>query len=191
MYLDDRVYMNQSKPLYTMRHSGTALICGSAETLWDDLDRARKIRPDTWVVGINRTVGLMSCDMGVAIDRQKTNEWWTDPQCPHFTGHSVRPELGKTPEDYPSVTHWWKHLSASGSSSWFAARIARIIGFDEIILCGVPLSPMGYADDKTAPKWDRERAVAAFHRAVTKDRAMHEFTFSMSGWTKELLGAPF
>ena len=69
----------------------------------------------------------------------------------------------------------------SGSSSLLGALAAITLGYDRIVLCGCPLAgnaPEGNPYEAFRPGWSAE------FRAV-RDRVR-----SMSGWTRELLGAP-
>lgn len=75
------------------------------------------------------------------------------------------------------------------------------MGFDEVILCGVPLDPGGYAPEIAAfkkpagdrgqsftdlPVLERWRGVIAEFAATGKTAGIR----SMSGWTRDALGAP-
>ena len=76
--------------------------------------------------------------------------------------------------------------------------MARLMGFEERILCGVPLVNGNYADKGFARAWHegREREdgngliLDGYRRYVAKDTGWHDGCFSMSGYTREVLGEP-
>jgi hypothetical protein len=64
----------------------------------------------------------------------------------------------------------------SGSSALLGALAALKIGYRRIILCGCPLDEKKYQPFQIG--W------------IAKEKVVKGKVFSMSGWTKELLGAP-
>jgi hypothetical protein len=74
-----------------------------------------------------------------------------------------------------------------GSSGLFAFRCLRSIGFDSIIFAGVPLtSEEAHYND--AREW---RQASAYHKGWLKHvDEIAPYARSMSGWTRELIGAP-
>jgi hypothetical protein len=101
------------------------------------------------------------------------------------------------------LDYLWPDLGwVYGSSGFCAALWARHgMGYDEVILCGVPLDPGGYAPAVTAfkkPQGERGTSFAD-HETINRWRGViAEFTAqgktagirSMSGWTRDALGAP-
>ena len=46
---------------------------------------------------------------------------------------------------FPEVTHWWPlEMGICSTSASKGAKIAKLMGFDEVILCGSPLDDSGY-----------------------------------------------
>jgi hypothetical protein len=101
------------------------------------------------------------------------------------------------------IDYVWPELAwVSGSSGFSAALWARHgMGFDEVILCGIPLDSGGYTaeigdwkllqgDKKTsfvnATVLDSYRSTVA----VCRNAGKTEGIVSMSGWTRQELGAP-
>lgn len=76
--------------------------------------------------------------------------------------------------------------TGSGSSGLFAVKIALGLGFDRIVLAGVPMGEKQGRFFDPAP-WRGEHFKAAWHRV--RERIAPNVR-SVSGWTRELLGAP-
>jgi hypothetical protein len=73
-----------------------------------------------------------------------------------------------------------------GSSGLLATKVAIEIGATRIVLCGVPISgDLGHFV-RNAP-W---QAAKGFQRGWLRNKAALGNVRSMSGWTRELLGAP-
>jgi len=76
---------------------------------------------------------------------------------------------------------------ASGSSGLFAAKVTLLdLGFDDVVLCGVPMMPEPHIDDR-APWPDAVRFRRPWEALSGDIKARMR---SMSGWTRELLGGP-
>lgn len=78
-----------------------------------------------------------------------------------------------------------------GSSGLFVTEVALKVGGPDprVILCGIPLLPQyAHYDDPKQKRWNE----ASLYRPVwTRHRKeLLPFVRSMTGWTKELLGAP-
>ena len=74
-----------------------------------------------------------------------------------------------------------------GSSGLLAVKIARELGFNRIILCGVPMTVQG-GHFRRHQRW-----VSAFGFRPAWERHAAElrpYVRSMSGWTREIFGAP-
>jgi predicted SAM-dependent methyltransferase len=85
----------------------------------------------------------------------------------------------------PNVTH---HVEDwAGSSGLFSVKIARKLGFERIILCGVPMEPSAKHVVRAQP-WP---AAVTFRRGWEKYKGeIAPFVRSMSGWTAEMFGRP-
>lgn len=108
-----------------------------------------------------------------------------------------------TPGTEKDLDFVWPSLRwVYGSSGFGAALWARHgMGFDEVILCGVPMVPGGYAAEVGAFKRPNGDAGKSFADLPVLERwrgVITEFITqgkcggitSMSGWTREVLGAP-
>ena len=80
----------------------------------------------------------------------------------------------------------------SGSSGLFAVQVAQHLGCERIVLCGVPMDGGPHFRGPPA-EWEAWRRDFAGYREAWRDWSEHgelENVRSMSGWTRELCGAP-
>jgi hypothetical protein len=83
---------------------------------------------------------------------------------------------------YPGVDRVSPHINPSGSSSLLGVRYGLSASYNRIVLCGCPLlGKNGHGRDYNKQYADGWRAALPTIRDEVR---------SMSGWTKELLGAP-
>lgn len=161
---------------------GRAVVLGGGHTLWEDLAQVDDI-DERIVIAIN--------DAGVAYKRRI--DYWV----------SLHPEklerwMGqrKGNQDYQTVCHvqrkgcrvdnrvreLWR-----GSSGLFAVQFAvNDLDCTDVILCGVPMTPTGHFFDSD-PWRHCEKYRRGWNEALP---AIAGRVTSLSGWTRELLGAP-
>jgi len=184
-----------SEPRYPVRHSGTCIVLGSGWTADDDLARARSIRPDAFIIGVNRSVTNYKCDMMVSLDRQGAKKW----QAVHkeefgpIQLHSRMLKQRNVISAEPWVDYWWYNYEPGGTSSWLAVKIAHAIGFQEIILCGVPLEKGPSLPNERWSDWSgrsQQGSIDTFRSALMRDHFYKPYVKSMSGWTREAFGEP-
>lgn len=120
------------------------------------------------------------------------------------------PKKVTKPEYLRYVDRVWPELAGvGGTSAWGAARLARLMGFEEVILCGCPLEATApgarYHDEgifdaacKAGVPRDRGEpfantaAVRQYQNFIQSDIDLGRAVgiTSMSGWTRKALGAP-
>lgn len=108
------------------------------------------------------------------------------PPAPLYT-HDMR----RAPEGAIETEYCFPGQEHSGSSGMFAAKVALIdLGFDRVVLCGVPMSQMAHFTGET--HWDGTSHVPNRYLkrwALIPQEYMDRIR-SMSGATRDLLGAP-
>lgn len=178
--------------LYQERHTGCAIVVGGASRVHEDLAAARKLRPNAVLLG--------AAFIGAVI--KEVRMVWTQhaddaPQIKATADVLVhsRPKDGI---DDSGCDYLWPDLKWVGASSGFAAGLwARHgLGFDEVILAGVPLSPEvntsveGYPT--AVPDWAPYAAFTSWHNQIRgfTARGKTDGIKSMSGATRVLLGKP-
>lgn len=173
----------------------TALVVGSAATVWEDLAAARALGRYVAVIAVN--------EVGIALKGRIAA--WVSQHPDHMAGwiaERKRRRLSPAkliigshrradrPGQHPGARytdHRFPGQEKSGSSGLFGLKVALIdLGFDRAVLCGVPISTEAghinpeqrWPDHLYRPGWLQSLPQIA-------DRAR-----SMSGWTREILGAP-
>lgn len=173
-----------------------ALVLGSAACLHEDMALAlAALDHDPVLFGVNMVCWFHACDHAVTHHpevifkmRQRAKG---NPQ--YHSKDRIR-----TDEEFSDrVDVVWKLPGTThGTSSMLATRIARAMGHFPVILCGCPLSAVGYFDGyKTSRReFDREggkpNVVEAWRdhwRAAHRDGYLTG-VYSASGWTRDLLG---
>lgn len=182
---------------------------GYAPTVFQDVEAARRLRPDAVMLGVK-----YSCVLYREIDHVWTQHLEQAPDIRQKAGRPViihgRPRVFQTRRAIwfsagkdSDLNYTWPDLRwIYGSSGFGAALWAKHgMGFDEVILCGVPMERGGYAPEISAfkkPQADRGRSFAedavldrwkgVIYGFIADGRAAG--IRSMSGWTREVLGAP-
>lgn len=108
----------------------------------------------------------------------------------HLYGQGV-PAMTHSHKSREGIDVVWKVGNLGGTSGLFACFIALMLGYDEIVLAGVPMTNDGHYFD---PPWQytafQDRGVTQVWKSanlnILKGRVK-----SLSGHTKEWLGSPF
>jgi len=178
-----------ASPPWPARHHGPVLVCGNAWCLHDDVERARKIYPDAAVIAVNgasREIEAFAL-FSQHPERFVSHRWieWQRKRHEAFTVHGC-----KFRPDMPWVDHWWEDARGGGSSAWGARKVAGLMGFDPVILCGAPLLPGNYAGHRPGVLMTDDRVVSTYRAQIEKDADWHIGCYSMSGWTRDQFGEP-
>lgn len=182
------------------------IICGDAACIWDDLERFGAAKPyigrgrvekDGWdIMTVNRAVETMPANIEHIYSNEpellerfvlaRRNEYVKEFERPRHS-HSHR---------RGSAKHVWP-LGGHGTSGLSAALVGVGLGYQRIVLCGMPLNAVNHNGE---PPWRRcnfEREVADNvasginqHWKRARDLAFKGKVRSMSGRTKEWLGEP-
>jgi hypothetical protein len=86
-----------------------------------------------------------------------------------------------------------QQLLGSGSSGLFAVEIALRLGYERLVLCGIPLTGRTTIQENGEEERLRKGQpfIASFRDAWVRDfELLSPHVRSMSGWTRELLGGP-
>lgn len=174
-----------------------ALVLGGAGNVWDDVDAALSLGEFAGVVACN-DVGASwpgHLDAWVSLHAEKFGIWATQrtaagyPPAGVILAHNEQCGRKGLPLCVSGRTEFrFPGQRETGSSGLFALKVALVdMGFDKAVLCGVPMdaAPGHFFDP------------AAWRGAVSHRRGWHEVlpaiqhkARSMSGWTRDLLGAP-
>lgn len=180
------------------------IIAGSANCVWDDLEKL--ITKRHWectddVMCINDMIMHFPGDIAhcVSCDAPMLSKWWAARRPPYRSRFNKKPRFHTVDnwQGVPNVKSW--SFQGGGTSGLLAANIAVELGYEEIILCGIPI-------DNTPHYWQAHWEKCNFQREIADDmgrirgdgrrywiNAAERFdgkVKSMSGYTKKLLGAP-
>ena len=164
------------------------IILGGSRNVWSDYKKIRKKSARVMAINyvalhcpdpIHYIVSMHSEALGSIRDLREKAE--------RNRGHV----MGKAPiqthgiEKHPGVDFVHETIHG-GSSGLFAALLAVKLGYENIVLCGIPLDNEGNFYD---PPWVNDRfSNKKFRGWKTSD--LHGKITSMSGWTREYFGAP-
>lgn len=191
------------------------LVVGSAPGLYADLAAAQALCDDFEVLLVNGAgAAVETAQHLLAGHTDKAEEFvkardTAFPLAAEYRVHATYDcRRGRSPlGDYPSVTDWWPQaqFSSGATSAGKAARIGFALGFDRVILCGCPMDGSGYFPGESAgigqlkacqrigdPAKQAASTIRRYRERMA-ELAKGEFkgrVFSMSGFTREVLGAP-
>ena len=173
--------------------TSVCLVLGSAKCLWKDIEAFK---------------ALGTYDAVIAV--KQAGVYWPGPLRAWVTLHPVQTEYHikeRRAAGYPDadevVAHikkgstcvdrefdyLWPGMPRSGASGIAGAKYAiHDLGFDRAVLCGIPMVAQSRIDN--GGHWTDEKTENYRNgvRPVVDD--MKRFVRSMSGWTREVLGAP-
>lgn len=192
--------------------SGTLLVVGSAPCLFDDVERALKLRPMASVMLVNgAATAIENAEHVLSGHSYKAEEFAAArrkkfPLAPPWRLHATitQKHLAEAGTVFPSVTDWWDKTYCHGATSIAKATDIglRGLGFGEVILCGAPMDGSGYFPGECTkvidchrigdPKMQGHRSIDGYRRKFRDTFApkVKGKLFSMSGFTKSIVGEP-
>ena len=178
---------------YEVRHQGPAIVCGGAPCVFKDLESVIKIYPQAAILGVNNAAAMIP-----EVDHVWTQHNNYAREYKLKAGRPIkihaRAEIAGDEVDY-----WWNNMVAiKGSSGVVAAIWARAMGFDEVIMAGIPLSNTNtgyhsrYPDKKTDRVFATENSIIGWQQMVRfhKKQGRTQGIYSMSGYTRHVFGPP-
>ncbi len=167
----------------------TAFVLGGADTLREDLSKALDlVKPDTYITTNHAGRDLEGeVPHWVTLHTEKMPIWMAERKEKGLPDASqLWTSNTKTiPEEHK---HLYKHVPTwDGSSGLLAITVAFYLGYERVILCGVPLDKKANHYDDDNPWMDAPRYRSAWTKRlhIIKGRVK-----SFSGWTNLILGVP-
>lgn len=176
--------------------SDVAFVLGGAKTVWADLKEAKELAIPHTYIATNET-GRDFIDFlphWCTLHTEKITAWYMqrinwrckgDGDIGQFWTSNVKTLPNNdflTPLSFRHVQSW------DGSSGLLAITVALALGYQKIILCGVPLDKKAghyFSPDEPWMDGPRYRHAWIKHKGDMEGRVK-----SMGGWTQSLLGAP-
>lgn len=183
-------------------YKGLLVIAAGAACVWDDLERfgcRSKVRngsvhvPDGHLMCIN-SIGM---DMPGEVVHWYSNdatllEAWSKARRPEHVIHWDK-NLSRWPIKYHSYSEKWGTywpVQGHGTSLLNGIFVGLLLGYEPIVICGGPLDDTPHYHD---PPWRRTNFTREHNPKkwqTAYDRVLKGRVFSMSGNSRELLGAP-
>lgn len=166
------------------RPTKRAIVLGSADTLQSDLDSLGNMREGATIFAVNHTGFRYKThiDYWVTLHPECWKDW---PQKRTAMGGNMDfisigyNPANQTPKGMDKGSSDW-----GGMSGLFAVKCAFEEGFEEVILCGVPMTDTPYFWGK-----DLHYNILAYRKGWEKHLdKLKGRVYSQSGWTAELLG---
>jgi len=182
-------------PAVAKTYEGGLLIVGGGKCVWDDYFAAMeliqaewpimcvndiayqfKVRPITHAVSVHPKL-LPPVNI---IRHEKS-------MLEHVTTHSH--------VHHPGVSYEWPIENVGGTSGLFAVKVAIVMGYTKILLCGIPMDGTGHYFDPPDAKanhtdsFDGMGQLQPWHDAA-RSKYVQERVRSMSGRTASVLGKP-
>lgn len=162
----------------------TALVLGGADCLWRDLDALGRWTPDI-VVATNDAIAAYPgrIDQAATLHPEKLTHWRMERWKNRGNGDYQTWSRSDTPEGVDRTLSGW----SSGSSGMLAVGVAFEVGAESVVLAGVPIQAEAAHFFDPSP-WEGVQ----HHREAWEKRAdeLRGRVWSLSGWTRTLLGAP-
>jgi hypothetical protein len=185
------------------------LAVGSAPCLFDDVQGALELYPEASLMLINGAwTAYRNAEHLLAGHTSKAHLFMAErlralPGAPPARVHATLSYPAQRQEN-PLVTDWWGQDKVTGATSaGKAARIGLAMGYDRIVLCGCPMdSDAGYWEGEAkvphdgCPRFntpDPRNAVKRYRAklaVLAKQEPFKSQVFSMSGYSRSVLGAP-
>lgn len=180
------------------RIGGTVLLCGSAESSEADLQAAWGLRPTAPVWCVNEAFYVVRSTTVLTQHYEQAGRMRHAYRKLYNDDPVIHARLGSQGAS-ADVDHWWEVDGYAGGSSGIWAALVCSMVFDEVILCGIPLSHGRYHQAIRSNDFVRrgERTWTGAHGAVENYQAhvrhyvaeglLHNVK-SMSGFTRDVLG---
>jgi hypothetical protein len=172
-----------------------ALVIGSAQDVLREFDLAAQLcfqagaGFETFVAN-DMIAEFPQCDHAVTLHPHKlqSREDWLGRRAANGLPMPREVWCHRTDADAPAITKTFAQVHPGRTSSgYFAMQVALHLGYDRIILCGVPMTQEAGHVVRNRP-WDQVRHFTQVWVDHRVELAVH--VKSMSGWTRELLGYP-
>jgi hypothetical protein len=167
----------------------TALVLGGAAGVWEEARAAHALFTPGLTVAVNDAIAQYDghLDIAVTLHPDKMAGWRYQREANGFKpaqkciGHKQADGIDET------TGFLFPGQKLSGSSGLFAVKVALDAGCERVVLAGVPMTDSGAHFFDSKP-WTECRS---FHEGWQQAMPhIQHVVRSMSGWTREILGAP-
>lgn len=177
-----------------------ALICGSAPALLEEFDASTIRMPEASVIAVNESARVIHADFLMTQHPEKAERFRKLSRNPGIIVHTGKPRERAL---QPGIHVYWPGCVTLATSGGSAIAIALRMGFERILLCGMPMNGGdGYfkqsAVQQDEPRFGLESPDSEYIRGyqnkliefTEKQPEALERVRSLSGFTRDLFGAP-
>jgi hypothetical protein len=187
-------YVNPKGSLPEIIRTGNLLVIGSGACVWDDLRRYDQGHGEQDRIAVNDMMAHYPgrLQYGAALHVNKL-PGWTYGQALLGAKGGWPPMQVHSHMDGPQVTHVWPLVREGGTVGLFATLIGLLMGYDRIILAGIPCDDSPRFFD---PPWQKHAQMGLitvhdeWKRARDEVPLFRDRVRSLSGNTKLWLGEP-
>ena len=168
--------------------AGPLLILGGGRSVWEDFDRVRPWKGE--IMAVN--------DIGAFL-HERVRHWvtlhpeyfpgWRTYRQKHLYGQGI-PATCHSHKSREGVDKVWPVENVGGTSGLFAVFIGLMLGYSEIVLGGVPMTDDGHFFDAPWYRSDFQDKAISFVWRQARDNIFAGRVKSLSGNTRDWLGAP-
>lgn len=186
--------------LESVRLPAKAILCGSAATLIEEFELSRKHWTDAEVIVVNEA-GRVIHARHLMTQHPEKALWFRERSLnPLITVHTAK---NKSRATQAGIDVYWPDCTTLATSGGSAIAIALKMGFENIVLCGMPMNGgdgyfQGSAMQQDEPRFGLESPESDYIQGY--QRKLIEFSEnepealervrSLSGFTRELFGPP-
>jgi len=179
-----------SPPPYLSRYHGDLIVMGSALCVWDDYQRTIESGFNGHLMAVNDIGQFIdkSLEHWVSLHPKNLVHWVALARLHATAGHGC---LTHTNEPSEGIRVAWDIHPYAPTSGLYAIQVGLVLGYDRIMLCGVPQDNSRRIFD---PPWmgggehQDANLRKSFRQMVEHNPEYGLRVRSQSGWTKELLG---
>lgn len=132
-------------PPFAATCSGRLVVMGGAKCVWEDLHKALPDGGDLMAINDNGQFWRGRIRHWVTLHPEYMSGWrsYRDKHCygggAEYWVHSNRAK--------EAISHVWDMVNVGGCSGLLACHIGLMLGYDSIVLCGVPMDNSGHSFD--------------------------------------------
>lgn len=181
-------------PLAGSRTSGHLIVLAGGRCVWDDWLQAKRLGFQGDLMAVNDVGCYIHDQLAHWVSLHKEYfPYWTFWRRNHAYNTPVRHTHAhvSVKRNIPEVDIWWDLEFPGGSSAMLAVLVGLAIGYDRILLCGVPLNRDGHFFE---PPWQKSPEIDNYPDQIVwqmqREKTFENKVRSMSGKTQTWLGPP-
>lgn len=177
-------------PSYLDKYRGNLIVLGGGRCVWDDWQKLKAQNYSGSLMAVN-DIGqwLDNIEHWVSLHPANFRHWIGLKRLHGAHSHDC---LTHTNEPSEGIRVSWELRPAAEFSGFFAIQVGLLLGYEQIVVCGVPMDGTGHffgAPWETGEHND-PNVKKSFRNNAQNCPEMMTRTRGVSGYVKELFGAP-